>query len=352
MACDDCDRCRALGYRFCIKCGQDFSASAPVPPYRVEKESSGMDLLHKSVLPSMALIMVLAVVSAIILIFNAGVTVDFLSTYKSNLSLYFIDVFVLTTITDTALQVFFVLVATAAIASVIVLLYDSRDAFRIGSYDYLENTRKTSAYWVGLLLGSVLVVELIVNFLMTLVGYAPETPEWILEMTLPEAIFSFTKAAVWEEIAFRVMFMGVPMMVIAFCFRQNGLRHLFGGTGVTKVGIVLTVISALLFAYAHVDGWGLWTMFPTVFGGLMFGYLYMRFGLHACIVAHLVNDYATVWLQVFGGFGSLMFIGLLFLGVVCIPILVKKTLDGIRGCKDLPLTGFDKVQDSMDSNTD
>jgi hypothetical protein len=47
-----------------------------------------------------------------------------------------------------------------------------------------------------------------------------------------------------------------------------------------------------------------------------------------------------------------MFIGLLFLGVVCIPILVKKTLDGIRGCKDLPLTGFEKVQDSMDSNTD
>ncbi len=354
MACDDCERCRSLGYKFCIKCGREFDGpDAETPPRTEEMGLFENDTLHKTVLPSMAVVLFASVICLVCLMVNIGSTLDFLYTYQSSISLYFIGVFKLATLTGTSLQIFFVLMATGAIAAVIVFIYDSREVFDIHQEDYLGTVRKSSAYWLGLLLGSTIVVELIINFIMGVMGYNPTTPGWIVDMTLPEMVYGFTKAAVWEEIAFRLLFIGVPMTIAAFiCGRRDGLRYLFGGTGVTKLGIILMVISALLFAYAHVDGWGLWKMFPTIVGGLAFGYLYIRFGIHVCIVAHLINDYSTIWTSMFGPAGSLLFIAIVMLGVVCIPILVKKTLDGIRHYDSLPKTGFESTQNSSDSNTD
>jgi hypothetical protein len=352
MACDECERCKSLGYKFCIKCGRNFEEPEP-PPHTDNEDLLDERTLHKTVLPSMVAVLIASLLCTICLLVNMGSTIDFLYTYHSSITVYFIGAFKLATLTGTSLQMYFAIIAAIAIASVIVFIYESRVVFKIDQEDYLETARKTPAYWLGLLLGSTIVIELIINFIMGLLGYNPSTPGWIVDMTLPEMVFSFTKAAVWEEVAFRLLFIGVPMTIVAFCYRQkDGLRYLFGGTGVTKLGIALMVISALLFAYAHVDGWGLWKMFPTIVGGLAFGYLYVRFGIHVCIVAHLINDYSTIWANMFGPIGSLMFIAIVLLGIVCIPILVKKTMDGIHRFDSLPKTGFETVQDNNDSNTD
>ena len=39
MSCSECDKCRALGYKFCIKCGQSFADSAIVPEHTVDNGS-------------------------------------------------------------------------------------------------------------------------------------------------------------------------------------------------------------------------------------------------------------------------------------------------------------------------
>ena len=71
------------------------------------------------------------------------------------------------------------------------------------------------------------------------------------------------------------------------------------------------------------------------------GYVFMRFGLHAAILCHLINDFMMVWSLGIGEiFASLMILGILGFGVLNLPLLFKKTFKGLRKVKTLPLTGF------------
>jgi hypothetical protein len=75
--------------------------------------------------------------------------------------------------------------------------------------------------------------------------------------------------------------------------------------------------SAFLFGLAHIPGWGLWKFFPAFVAGLGFGYLFLRFGVTAAILAHFVNDYvgSLTYIGV-GDLGLEFFIALLDLGLV------------------------------------
>ena len=58
----------------------------------------------------------------------------------------------------------------------------------------------------------------------------------------------------------------------------------------SKVAAVLIVVSSVLFGLAHYDGWG-WSKVPlTMFGGLLFAYVYTEHGLYASIIMHTAND--------------------------------------------------------------
>ena len=353
MSCEDCEKNRALGYSFCIKCGQPLGEVpvAPVPQNSKKKGLFSDDILNASILPSAIVVSLAAAISIIIMIFDFPATLDTVAGMTFKPYLYFMTLVQLGTLTGTGLQIFYVAVATIAIACTIVFLWMSRPLFTANMADRMDEIRKTPAYWTGLLLGSTLLLELVINLIMQICGVDITTPGSLIDLTLEESLFKFTEAAVWEEIAFRVVLFGIPMMIAALiCRRRDFAKNLLGGFGASKLSIVILLISSLIFAYAHVDGWGLWKMFPTFFGGLMLGYLYMKVGIHACIVAHMLNDFTSVWNLALPG-GALIFVLIILLGLVCFPAAASKTLKGIKKLRTLPATGFED-QDSSESNTD
>ena len=131
-----------------------------------------------------------------------------------------------------------------------------------------------------------------------------------------------------EEITFRFLLFGVPLFVInglyfvsirAFKFlsskrdspegsegnltrylnKKDPINPLFYLTGRwKKLGLIDTVIllvSSYLFGYAHYQigypHWQVGKIFQAAVAGVIFGYAFYKFGLHAAIFLHVVNDF-------------------------------------------------------------
>src|SRR5438132_1557653 len=74
--------------------------------------------------------------------------------------------------------------------------------------------------------------------------------------------------------------------------------------------------SSAIFGLAHAPGWGYWKVIPSMVAGLGFGYLFLRHGVGAGILAHFVNDYAlSLSYEGIGGVGLEVVLTLLFLGL-------------------------------------
>jgi hypothetical protein len=113
-----------------------------------------------------------------------------------------------------------------------------------------------------------------------------QTPIWIRMILLADA-------SVWEEIVSRVMFIGIPLLIFHPSKKWNLERFkvLFGGSGSFGTAeVALILISSSFFGLAHL-GWGAWKVIPTFVTGALFGYLYIRVGLHAAIAMHFLFDY-------------------------------------------------------------
>lgn len=343
MACDECDRCRAMGYKFCTRCGQSFAEEAAVPVHTVQKEEGLFkeSVLRQLVLPSMLMIFIAIIASVSVMLLDFNAVLDFVEDETIDLWVWFAGFFKFCTLTGSGSQAYFVFLAVVAIACCLLVLWDSREFFKPGD-GYFDRTDKTPLFWVGLLVGSILALELIISVFFSLIGMGIETPGGLLDLTLEEAIYLFTEAAVWEELVFRVLLFGLPVAIVALvCGKKGALRYILGGFGASKLAITFLVFSAVLFAFAHIDSWGFAKFFTVILGGFMMGYVFMRFGLHAAILCHLINDFMMVWSLGIGEiFASLMILGILGFGALNLPLLFKKTVKGLKKVKTLPLTGF------------
>ena len=290
----------------------------------------------------MALILIACIVSVAVVLIDYGPTMDLFGEVGTKLWVYFFVFFDLTTLTGAGAQIFWVFISVTAIVCTALFLWRSKDAFRFGSPDYMENTRTTPLFWMGLLFGSSMLLETILNGIFTIFGMGVETPESLINLTLEQALMLFTQAAVWEELMFRVLLFGLPVAIAGYVLRQEGSwRHLFGGFGSSRLTVVLLIASSLLFSLAHTDSWGVMKIFTVVIGGFMLGYLYMRFGLYAAIVCHMLNDFTMVWMLGIGeAFASLLLLGIIGLGLLNLPLLYKKTRRGIGKIRTMPLTCF------------
>jgi len=186
--------------------------------------------------------------------------------------------------------------------------------------------------------------QVAVIFLMYLSNIEPTSPIDITPENAWVFFFDLLNASVYEELAFRVLLMGVPMAVGSLIVRVmevnraggtgrgtttpgrhilGSLRYLVGGRvsrGATRETLLASwavlLASAVVFGAAHMPGWGWWKVVPSFIAGLAFGYLFLRHGVTAAILAHFVNDYLSslTWIGV-GGDALAIFIGLLFLAV-------------------------------------
>ena len=170
--------------------------------------------------------------------------------------------------------------------------------------------RHSTILTVGGLFFAVLVLNFIYYLLVESTGVNPSVPDFESE-PLWASVFSFANASVWEEIISRVLLIGIPLLWIDLLFRRKQLlppiRYLAGGK--MKFGSIecaLILFSAAMFGFAHVGGWDIWKVFPSLISGLCFGYLFVRIGLYAAIIFHFAFDFLTVPTRYFGAGANLV----------------------------------------------
>ena len=365
MVCDRCEESREKGYSFCPGCGNPLNEGCL---YCAQYERDGyeycgkcgrhlgehrqpasgdtdvrspnplkMGTLFSTVFIVLALV---AELGAMFYFFGEGL--DWIGENGSTFFLLLPGIVKICTFTGASAQVYFVLIAAAIIASFIVLMYQSLPAMKPRSDGDASKVERTPLYGIALLFGSVIIIELVINLIMAAIGSPLEIPEWIDEMTMGESIFEYAEAAVIEEIASRIVIIGVPMALLALCYgRRDFLKNLLGGFGMSRVALILLIASSIVFAVAHMGSWGIAKVFPTIVGGLAIGWLYIEYGVHASIMYHFLTDYLGVLVMVNDVLAASLLLIILVAGLVCLIELGKKTVDGVRRIKDLPICGFE-----------
>jgi hypothetical protein len=186
---------------------------------------------------------------------------------------------------------------------------------------------------MGTMLFAVLTFNVAYYFIIQFFGASTTTPSFDTR-ELWQLIYGFAQASVWEEIASRVLLIGIPLLLIDGLLRQRDPEHkmkslrryiLGGGFSIGRKEAALMVFSSIMFGAAHVFSWDLFKILPAAVAGLAFAYLYLKLGLYASIMLHFATDFMTIPLNVWPDSTLLtMVIGLMILVwlAVGIPYMV------------------------------
>lgn len=335
MACDRCDESREAGYAFCVSCGEPLDScpeceraraegAAFCPkcgrPLREPEPVEKPDALRSITSLSIPIVSILLIAEIIILLVGAASVWSWAGGATENVLILKPELAVIGTIGGLPLQIFWVVQVVIIVAAVVIIAYQTLPALKAPAEQRSEKLRGSPLYWMAMLL----CVNLFLNVVLALfqldsVGNTADIP---IGME-PEALYAFANAAVWEEVITRIAFIGVPMAILAAChLRKDFLKYLLGGFGMSRTAIVLIVVSAVIFGFGHMSGWGLWKVLPTLITGLILGYLYVRFGVHVSITFHFIVDYMATMID-----GS----AVLIVGVLMILMIIL----GIPGLIDV-----------------
>ena len=346
MACDRCDESREAGYEFCISCGEpmggcpeceasraegfSFCPRCGRPLAQPEPEKSGR--WRPFIALAAAVVSVLLVIEIIALIAGAPSVWNWAADSVEDILILKPELYVAGQIGGLSLQLFWVLQFAILLASAFILFRQSAGALKQG--DVVEAVSGTPIYHVAMLLCA----ALLLNVIIVLPGMGSVEVSDHPAGFVPEALYAYANAAVWEEVIARVAFIGVPMTVLAAChLRKDFPRYLLGGFGMSRLALVLIFVSAIVFGFAHMPGWGLWKVLPTFISGFAMGYLYVRFGIHASIMFHFAVDYMGVLavgpaaLVV-----SLIMFAIIALGIPSIIVLARNIWTNRSGLKEMP----------------
>jgi len=225
--------------------------------------------------------------------------------------------------------IYFILVVAGIVASVAWTFYRSaRPLWKELSIEKPKDGH-SPIYSITTLFMAVMTVNLVYVFLVFLFNVQTSTPDFGTR-DLWQLLFAFANAAVWEELVMRVLWLGVPLLIIALLTKRakNYKQYFFGGGGTFGTWeAVFIFISAGLFAYGHTEYWDAFKIIPTFASGIAFGYLFIRYGLYACVVLHFAVDYYdmlgtslnSLSIQVIFGLALIVF------GIVGIPYLLAYT---------------------------
>ncbi|MFO7792816.1 MAG: CPBP family glutamic-type intramembrane protease [Candidatus Saliniplasma sp.] len=132
------------------------------------------------------------------------------------------------------------------------------------------------------------------------IGISPET-SGLEQFPLWQIIYLMTRAAVWEELLVRTVFLGLPMFFYIIVKKNKwDWKYIYGGFGLKDRFVIIPILlSSTVFAVAHLGGWDVYKLPPTFIAGLAFGYLYAKDGLHSAILLHFIWDFLSVPTKVF-----------------------------------------------------
>jgi hypothetical protein len=224
---------------------------------------------------------------------------------------------------------YFDLVVAAIVASVAWTFY--RSARPLWKELAIEKPKEghSPIYSITTLFMAIMTVNLVYVLLVFIFNVQTTTPDFG-SRDLWQLLFAFANAAVWEELIMRVLWLGVPLLIIALLTRRaKNYKQYFLGGGLTfgTWEVVFIFVSAGLFAFGHTQYWDAFKIIPTFASGVAFGYLFIRYGLYACIVLHFAVDYYDMLGTSLNSLPIQVVYGLVLIafGIVGIPYLVVYT---------------------------
>jgi hypothetical protein len=89
------------------------------------------------------------------------------------------------------------------------------------------------------------------------------------------------------------------------------------------------VISSVIFGLMHLDGWTIMKFPDTFVTGLMFGYVFVQYGVHASIVMHSTFDLLACYDTFVDGMGTIPMIAIGIMGIILVVRSAMKYRDYI-----------------------
>jgi len=276
-------------------------------------------------------LIVLLIINAGILIWSLGVVLPIAADPSHGTTLYLLipgpnPILRLFPVDGVWFGVYHVLIVSAILASLAWTFKKSAKPFAKELTLQLPEEGHSPIYRITTLFLTLMAVNLIYVALIILFNAIPNSPGFE-DMKLWQLLHAFASASVWEELITRVLWLGVPLLLIDLALgKARSLKpYLLGGSKVfgTKE-IVFIWVSAGIFALGHIVYWDAFKLLPTFAAGIALGFLFIRYGLYACIVLHFAVDYYDMLglslnsVAIQGVFGLI----LIALGILGMPFLV------------------------------
>jgi hypothetical protein len=335
-----CGRELPPGSSFCPYCGASqsplaYSYAPRAPP------QSGFERLSAYIrgIGTLWTVLLLIIVSMNVVFLIWGISLVLPETATHTMYLYLVVPFLVdfAALTGDAFAVYYLLIVAAIVVSFFIMLYKSVPTLR--REVMMERVEAHSpAYAIATLFCAVIGFNLLFNIIIISFGYTPITPP---EEPLWASLFALANASVYEELVIRVLYIGLPLMIIALACPEGKpwWRYLVGG-GFEFGGkeLFFLFFSSAMFSAGHIFNWDAFKLAPTFVAGLALGYLFLRYGLWAAIMLHFFVDYLSIGIQVTGNAGIETFIFLVTIGafVIGLAYMIHYALKGLGA-----LTGRD-----------
>jgi len=319
---------------FCHRCGKtvnpstqdvasqySYYAPTPVPMKRKSSLQTAHEVIRGIGAVMTLVILVLVGINIGIMIWGAGLVVP--EALESTTSLFLALPWLVRILSLPGLSfvVYYVLLIAAVLLSYLFMLYLGRKEL-LKELAFKE-TKHSSAYAIATLFMAVLTMNAGYYLLIGLFGVDPSSGG-SEGSALWELLYSLLRASVWEEVVCRILYIGLPLAVV-YAIKGKAAPYgrfiLGGGFQFGTWEKVFLLLSASIFALAHVFSWDVYKVLPTFVAGLALGYLFLKYGVYASIMLHFLVDYLSMPTYVWPGTVTDLLLGI-FLIVAMIVGLV------------------------------
>ena len=162
-----------------------------------------------------------------------------------------------------------------------------------GKFEYQSNYMVGITKWLSILI----LISLLINFIQEGFGIVTVPPLGDNDLI---QFFYITLAPLIEEFGFRLILIGIPLF--ALCSSNASpkyfLRCLWRPANLeiydSKKAIILIVFVGILFGFAHIafgDSWSEGKFAQAAAGGIILGWVYLRYGFVASLLIHWATNY-------------------------------------------------------------
>ncbi len=162
-----------------------------------------------------------------------------------------------------------------------------------GKFEYQSNYMVGITKWFSILI----LISILINFIQEGLGIVTVPPLGDNDLI---QFFYVSLAPLTEEFGFRLILIGIPLFAL---YSSNPspkyfLRCLWRPANLDiydfKKGIILIFIVGILFGFAHIafgDSWSEGKFAQAAAGGIILGWVYLRYGFVAALLIHWATNY-------------------------------------------------------------